>query len=248
MRRQFFARVSLLARALLLTLAPLLLLVACRRPEVDAFAKRPLPIVVGFEVFPGVRNREAVKGEYAAALRARLATCAMVVPEGEAAPSQVAALKVDITQIHPHSDPSPAAIGTATGIAVGTLSAMAGNRDAFFDGLFWGLWTGSMAADAQHYDQSRLGYWPVRVSAVVKLEQPGCRYPLLEFTVGGREVIERMAPLGPGDRYDEARIREEEAKAFADLVVTRIQERFHWMRLPEPSYYKAPAVTDPAKE
>lgn len=66
--------------------------------------------------------------------------------------------------------------------------------------------------------------------------------------MGGREVIERMTPLGRGDRYDEARIREEEAKAFADLVVTRLQERFHWMTLPEPSYYRAPTMTGPAEE
>ncbi len=230
-------------RRLLFALVPLLALVACRRPEVVAFAKQPPPITVGFEVHPGTRNRELVKGEYAAALRARLATCTTVVPEGEPIPEASAHLKVDITQIRPYQEPSPAAIGTATGIAVGTLSAMAGNRDAFFDGLFWGLWTGSLAADSRHYETSRLGYWPARVSAVVKLEQPGCRNPLMEFSVGSREVIERMAPLGPGERYDEARIREEEAKAFADLVVTRIQERFHWMTLPEPSYYKAPALT-----
>lgn len=230
-------------RRLLFALVPLLALLACRRPEVAAFGKQPLPIVVGFEVYPGARNRELVKGEYAAALRARLATCAMVVPEGETPPVPAASLKVDITQIRPYSEPSPAAIGTATGIAVGTLSAMAGNRDAFLDGLFWGLWTGSLAADSRHCDSSRLGYWPARVSAVVKLEQPGCRGPLLEFSVGSRDVIERMAPLGPGDRYDEARVREEEAKAFADLVVTRIQERFHWLTLPEPSYYRAPTPT-----
>lgn len=229
-------------RRLLFALVPLLALVACRRPEVTAFGKQPPPIVVAFEVDPGVRNRELVKREYAAILQARLATCTMVVPEGESAPVPSAYLKVDITRIRPYREPSPAAIGTATGIAVGTLSAMAGNRDAFFDGLFWGLWTGSLAADSRHYETSRLGYWPARVNAVVRLEQPGCRSPLMAFSVGSREVIERMAPLGPGDRYDEARIREEEAKAFADLVVARIQERFHWMTLPEPSYYKAPAT------
>ena len=226
MRRLFFA------------LIPLLLVVACRRPELEAFARRPSPIVVSFQVPPDYPRSEAVASEYADALRARLATCAMVVPAGTVAPESTASLQVTVTQIRPHSEPSPAAIGVATGVAVGTLSAMAGNRDAFFDGLFWGLFAGSSAADSRDWDQSRLGYLPVRVSAVVKLQQAGTMEPLLEFSVGGREVVDAMGSLSPEDRQDEARIREEEAKAFAKVVVARLQEQFHWLPLPEPSYYK----------
>jgi hypothetical protein len=120
-------------------------------------------------------------------------------------------------------------------MVVGTLSALAGNRDAFFDGLFWGVYAGSAAADARDWDQSRLGYQPMRVSAIVKLQRPGTREPLMEFSVRSREVTEQMRPL---ERYDEARIQEEEAKAFANVVVTRLQEQFHWLPLAEPSYYQ----------
>jgi hypothetical protein len=227
-------------KRLLFAILPLLLLVACRRPEVEAFAKRPAPIVVSFEIPPGYSRNEAVKGDYAAALRARLATCVMVVPDGEPAPDPSAELHVSITQIRSHSEPSPAMIGTATGVAVGTLSALAGNRDAFFDGLFWGLWTGSAAADARDWNGYRLGYEPVRVSAVVKLQQTGSKDPLMEFSVRASEVIAQMAPLSPSDRNDGDRIREEEAKAFAKVVVSRLQEQFHWLPLAEPSYYQPP--------
>ena len=187
---------------------------------------------------------ETVASEYADALRARLATCAMVVPGGDSGPPAAAELQVTVTQIRPHAEPSPGAIGAVTGIAVGTLSAMAGNRDAFFDGLFWGVFAGSSAADAQDWDRERLGYLPVRVTAEVRLLQSGLKNPLVEFTVRGREVLEQMEALGSDERQDSARIREEEAKAFARVVVARLQERFHWLPLPEPSYYKPAAVPE----
>lgn len=223
-------------RRLFCALIPLLLmLVACRRPEVEAFAKHPSPIAVSFRVPPDYPRSEAVSSEYAAALRAQLATCVMVVPAGAVGPDAVAELQVTVTQIRPHAEPSSVAIGTATGVAVGTLSILAGNRDGFFDGLFWGLFAGSVAADSRDWDQARLGYLPVRVSAVVKLQQAGRKEVLLEFSVGGREVI---AQLGSLERSDGARIREEEAKAFAKVVVARLQSQFHWLPLAEPSYYK----------
>jgi hypothetical protein len=222
-------------RSLLAALLPLVLLVACRRPELEAFGRRPLPIVVRFELPPGYPRADAVGSEYADALRAQLATCVTVVPGGAAGPAATAELQVAITQIRPHAEPSPGVIGTATGVAVGTLSALAGNHDAFFDGLFWGLFAGSSAANARDWEQARLGYLPVRVSAVVTLQTTGGKDPLLEFSVGSREVIEQMGPVG---HYDEARIREEEAKAFARVVVSRLREQFHWLPLAEPSYYR----------
>jgi hypothetical protein len=222
-------------RSLLAALLPLLLIVACRRPEVEAFGQHPLPITVSFRIPSDLPRSEAISSEYAAALRAKLATCAMVVPAGAVGPEATAELLVTINQIRPNAEPSPAAIGAATGVVVGTLSALAGNRDAFFDGLFWGVYAGSAAADARDWDQSRLGYQPVRVSAVVKLQRPGTREPLMEFSVRSRDVTEQMRPL---ERYDEARIQEEEAKAFANVVVTRLQEQFHWLPLAEPSYYQ----------
>lgn len=226
-------------RTLIAALLPLLLLMACRRPELEAFGKQPAPITVTFQVPAGYPRSEAVGSEYGAALRARLATCVMVVPAGVPGPDAAAELRVTVTQIRPHSDPSPSVIGAATGVAVGTLSAMAGNRDAFFDGLFWGIFAGSSAADSRDWDSSRLGYVPMRVSAVVRLLEAGAKEPLLEFSVRGREVIDQMEALSPDDRQDSARIREEEAKAFAKVVVSRLQEEFHWLPLAEPSYYRS---------
>ena len=235
-------------RCLISTLLPLLLLIACRRPEVEAFGKHPTPIVVSIMISPGYTRSEAVKSEYAAALRAKLATCVTVVPAEATAPESAADLRVTVTRIRPYADPSPAVIGTATGVAVGTLSALAGNRDPFFDGLFWGLWAGSAAADSQDWNHDRLGYNPLRVSAEIKLEQRGIRNPLLEFSLDGRDVINAMQPLSPDDRHDETRIREEEAKAFARVVVSRLQEQFHWLPLAAPSYYKPTETPPPAVE
>jgi hypothetical protein len=220
---------------------PLVLLLACRQPELVDFGKHPSPIAVNFQVPLGYSRSESISSEYAAALRAKLAECAMVVPAGETGPDASAELRVTVTQIRPHAEPSPAAIGTATGIAVGTLSALAGNRDAFFDGLFWGFFAGSSAADSRDWERARLGYLPVRVNAVVTLQRLGAKEPLLEFAVRSREVIEQMGSL---ESHDEGRIREEEAKAFARVVVSRLQEEFHWLPLPEPSYYR-PALTVP---
>jgi hypothetical protein len=229
-------------RRVLIALLPLALLVACRRPDLEAFGKNPPPIVVAFDVSKDDPAPAVVKSEYAAALRARLATCAEVVPANEPAPEPSAVLRAVVTRIRPHAQPSPAAIGTATGVAVGTLSAMAGNRNAFLDGLFWGLWAGSAAADSRDYEWDRLGYQPVRVSAVVTLEEPGQREPLLEFSVESHDVLVEMGYLNPGERSDEGRVREEEAKAFAKVVLARLREQFHWMPLSEPRYYKHPTA------
>ncbi|HNX94630.1 MAG TPA: hypothetical protein PKL14_05670 [Holophaga sp.] len=231
-----------------------LTLVACRRPEVEAFERKPLPIAVSFEVSPEYPRAEELAKEYAAALRARLATRVTVVPAGVPVPDESAEMRVTVTQVRTHGDPSPAAIGAATGVAVGALSLMAGNRDAVFDGFFWGLWAGTHASHLRHEDRRRLGFDPVSVSAVVRLSQKGIVEPLAEFGVGGGEVIDQMDSLRFSERDDEARIREEEAKAFARVVVARLQERFHWLPLAQPSYYVAPfqpvvsPVAQPAQE
>lgn len=235
-------------RRWLLAVLPLLCLVACRRPEVEAFERKPLPIAVSFKVSSDYPRAEDLAKEYAEALRARLATRVTVIPAGVSAPEHSAELQVEITQIRTHRDPSPAAVGVGTGLAVGALSALAGNRDAVFDGFFWGLWAGSNAAQNREYDRRRLGFDPLRVSAVVRLLQRGIPDPLDEFSVGGHEVIDQMDSLTFRERDDEARIREEEAKAFARVVVSRIQETFHWLPLPDPSFYRAPEVAPAPSE
>jgi len=233
-------------RRLFLVLLPLAGLLACRRPEVEAFERKPLPIVVNFKVSPAYPRAEELAKEYAEALRARLATRVMVVPAGVPAPAESAELQVEITRIGGHGDPSPAAVGVVTGVAVGALSTLAGNRDAAFDGFFWGMWAGSTAAQVRDEDRHRLGFEPMRVSADVRLLQRGVADPLDEFDVGGREVIDQMDSLTFRERGDEARIREEEAKAFARVLVSRLQETFHWLPLPEPSFYRSPEPISPA--
>ena len=242
-----------------LVLVPALLAVACQRPEVEAFRRAPAPVSVALSVPGDVPGSEGVSREYAAALRARLATRVVVVPEGVQPPPGAAELQVTLVSMRPdRGEPSPGAVGVATGLAVGTLGALAGNRNAVFDGFWWGLWAGTHAAAAQrhdrYYERDRLGYRPLRVNAVVhfRLSTPGGRewLPLAEFEVGGREVVDAMAPLGAADRDDPYRIREEEARAFSRVVVRKLEDRFEWRLQERPSFYGAadgrPAEPPPA--
>ncbi len=220
------------------------LMLACRRPEVEAFGRNPLPIAVTLQVQDDSSEARELSKDYAAALRARLATLVMVVPEGAASPDVSAELQVrisDLRRVHSEPSPTPAAVGVVTGVAVGVLSAMAGNRDAVFDGLFWGLWAGDSAAQSQEWDGFHPGYDSLNLSARVTLSQPGHREPIDSFSVNGDDVAEQM-DLWPADLRDDARVREEEAKAFARVVARRFQERFHWLPLTEPRYWKPPQV------
>lgn len=221
----------------LIAVLPLVLTVACTRPEVEAFRKSPEPIVVSFQVPDSVPGKSEVAKEYAAALRARLAMRATVVPAGVPAPHQAAELRVRITGWREvQKGPSPGAVGAITGVAVGAISALAGNRDAAFDGFYWGMWAGSHAA-AERDREARLGFRPQRVEAQVAVYRAGDPEPLMAFAVEPYEVIDAMDPLGRGDRDDQFRIREEEAKALARVIVFKIQEKFQWRPLPEPSWY-----------
>lgn len=218
---------------------PMILLLACQRPEVEAFKRNPAPIVVSFTIPKDIPQGEDVKREYSAALRARLATRATVVPEGVKPPENAAELRIAITEMRAarSSDPSPATVGVVTGVAVGTLSALAGNRDAIFDGFFWGLWAGGNASASRRNEVARLGYRPQRMEAQVGLYRAGDPEPLDTFAIEPLEVIDAMDPLRAADKEDEFRIREEEARAFARVVVFKIQERFKWLPLARPSWY-----------
>ena len=125
-------------RSPLLAVPALALLVACVRPEVEAFRQAPAPIAVAFEVPADVQGRTDISKEYAAAIRARLATRATVIPEGVQGPANAATLRVTITDVREgrrSGDPSPVAVGVTTGVVVGTLNALAGNRNAGFEGF-----------------------------------------------------------------------------------------------------------------
>ncbi|MFN8010040.1 MAG: hypothetical protein U0P81_01415 [Holophagaceae bacterium] len=249
-------------RSPLLAVPALALLVACARPEVEAFRQSPAPIAVAFEVPADVPGRVDISKEYAAAIRARLATRAVVIPEGVQGPANAATLRVTITEVREgrrSGDPSPVAVGVTTGVVVGALNAMAGNRNAGFEGFWWGLWAGTHAAAHQRHASDRLGWAPRRVNAVVDLLQPssGASSPLASFDVDSQEVIDAMDPLSRADAEDDGRIREEEARAFSRVVVWKLQEQFGWSPKPRPSFWgerrneareEAPTPAEPVKE
>lgn len=230
-------------RASWLFLAPLLFAFGCRRPDVDAFVQHPVPVVVSVAMPERVPDRAGYQKEYAAALRARLATRLVVVPEGVAAPPDAVRLQVDIRDLSPAGrSPSAAAVGATTGVAVGLLSAASGNREgAFFDGLFWGLWAGSSVAADRDRHEYRLGYRPNRIRAEARLVKPGDQEPLWVADLDPYEVVEAMDPLPPGYRDDDDRILEEEAKGFARVVVRKLSEDLHLFRVSEQRFYEPAA-------
>lgn len=225
-------------------IAPLLLVVGCTRPEVEAFRQRPAPVRVTVSLPSRLTDRESFQKEYASALRARLATRVVVVPEGVKPPVGTAELQVDIRDVSPASDhPSAAAVGVATGVTVGAISAASGNRGwGVVDGLFWGLWAGSHAAMHRERVQDRLGYRPQVVRAEVRLVQAGNPEPLWVESIEPVEVVEAMDPLPYGYRDDDGRIREEEAKGFARVVVQKLSSYFQWTRFTEQRFYQDPSA------
>lgn len=219
--------------------------VGCTRPEVEAFRLKPAPIAVQMSIPADIPHGEDVRKEYAAALQAKLATRVIVVPEGVQGPADTAVLEVAITDVKRYrGGPSPAAVGVTTGIAVGMLSAASGNRYSVFDGFWWGLFAAHHAAHARRSELDRLGYRPLDVTAIIRLHQAGGdagrSTPLAEFDVGGDEVIDAMDPLSHREADDVDRIREEEARAFARVVVAKLQERFGWSAHGSPTFYRAP--------
>lgn len=230
-------------RAPWLLIVPILLAFGCTRPEVEAFRQKPAPVTVSVSMPSGLPDKDSFQKEYASALRARLATRMVVVPEGVKPPVGAAELQVDIRDLTPApGQPSPAAIGVAAGVTVGALSAASGNRGwGIVDGLFWGLWAGSHAAMHQGGRvQDRLGYRPQVVRAQVRLVQPGNPEPLWVESVEPLEVVDAMDPLPVGHRDDDGRIREEEAKGFARVVVQKLSAHFQWTRFTEQRFYEPP--------
>jgi hypothetical protein len=229
-------------RAPWLFFAPFLLALGCVRPEVEAFRQRPAPVSVAVSLPAQLPDRDGYQKEYASALRARLATRVVVVPGGVKPPVGAAELQVDIQDLTPApGQPNPATVGVVTGVTVGAISAASGNRGwGMVDGLFWGLWAGTHAAMHQERVQDRLGYRPQVVRAQVRLIQAGNPEPLWVESIEPVEVVEAMDPLPPGYRDDDGRIREEEAKGFARVVVQKLSSYFHWTRFTEQRFYGDP--------
>lgn len=240
-----------------LLLPVLALTLACQRPEVEAFRQNPAPVSVSVILPTGIPSANEIRKDYAAALRARLATRITVVPEDVQPPPGAVELEVFVRQMEGGGrspDPSPAAVGVGVGATVGILSAASGNRGyAVLDGLFWGLWAGAHTSAAKHHDRRQLGFYPSRVSAQVTLKQGGSpvagRNPVLyEFDISGYEVVESMDPLSRSDSEDPIRVREEEARAFARVVTWKLQDKFGWMIQTKPMFYRSEPKAEPKPE
>ena len=220
--------------------ACLVVLVACQRPEVDAYRQHPRPVVVACAVTPDAPGSKDFAATLEAALRVRLATRVTVVPEGAAPPPDAVRLEVKLERRGlMRGSSSSAAVGVGVGASVGAFSAMAGNRDWFFDGLFWGLFAGSnVAAEEDRY--AWLGYYPDRIRSEARLLEANDDEPLAAESIDTGDLLPMLRPLGPGEGSDEVRVEEAEAEAYARVLVGRLSERFQWQ--PGPArYYGAPA-------
>ncbi len=226
-----------------LSLVPLTLLLACQRPDLEAFRRTPAPVVVTLELPADVPDRDAHAEEYAAALRAKLATRLEVVPVGVTPPPNADKLHVAITgYVAGHSRPSAAATGVATGVTVGVVSAAAGSRSAVWDGFWWGMFAGSVVSESRH-QEDRLGFRPMRVDARVLMTRGDGKTVLADFDVDPHDIIKSMEPLRRSEEDDASRIAEVEAKALARAVVRELDERLE-LRVKDPRWYRDPAAKD----
>ena len=221
--------------------ACLVVLVACQRPEVEAYRQHPRPVVVACSVVPDAPGSKDFAATLEAALRVRLATRVTVVPEGVTPPPDAVRLQVNLERRGlMRSSSTSGAVGIGVGASVGALSAVAGNRDWFFDGLFWGLWAGTNAAETEDR-YAWLGYYPDRISSEAKLMEANDTEPLAAESIDTEDILSMLRPLGPGEGSDEVRVEEAEAEAYARVLVGRLSERFQWQRGPA-RYYGAPAA------
>ena len=226
--------------------ACLVLLVACQRPEVEAFRQHPRPLVVACVVTPDAPGAKDFAATLEAALRVRLATRLTVVPEGVAPPPDAVRLEVKLERrgIVNGSGSSGAAVGLGVGTTVGVVSAAAGNRDWFFDGLFWGLWAGSSTA-AEQDRYAWLGYYPDRIRSEARIMEANDSEPLAVESITTEDLMPALEPLRGDEGSDEVRVQEAEAQAYARVLVGRLTERFQWRRGPA-RYYGAPAAAPEA--
>ena len=223
----------------LATLA-LLLSLACKSPEFKEFKQSPPMIDVTVSILDGVGDVSHIEKEVAAALRARLATLVMVVPDGTEAPPDAVNLLVEIDQIK-RGKVSPVAAGATAGVAVTMLGAAVGGRHNatnIIDGLFYGLWVGSEVAANQRHQASMLGYVPPRVKGMITLTRPEYHWPIMKESIKPRSVINEMTPLDDGDQGDIVIINEKIARAIARTVTNKLQAKFDWQGNAAPTWYR----------
>ena len=72
--------------------------------------------------------------------------------------------------------------------------------------------------------------------------QAGNPEPLWVESIAPVEVVDAMDPLPRGYRDDDGRIREEEAKGFARVVVQKLSSYFQWTRFTEQRFYQDPSA------
>ncbi|HJW08695.1 MAG TPA: hypothetical protein VJ483_03625 [Holophagaceae bacterium] len=223
--------------------SPLILLLglACQRPDVEALKQHPRPVVVACSSAKDVPDHEVMEQDYAAALRARLASRAEVVPEGVAPPAEAVTLRLEIQSAEPPRHHSTSgAVGVSVGIGVGALSMLSGHRDWAWEGAFWGLWAHDVAA-MQESMSERLGYAPWEVKVEARLTQPNDPEPLAVFDVDTWDTIQALGALPVDASADPVRVREEQAKAFARVVTAKLAEIFEWKEGP-PRWYGVKAL------
>ncbi len=220
---------------------------ACKRAETEAFRQAPRPVVVTFVVPENIPDAKGVAKEYAAALRHRLASRLVVVPEGVEPPEGAAKLEVVITGMRQtEASPSAAEVGVATGVTMGVISGLSGSRHPVWNGFWWGLFAGHHASHHVRRED-RVGFRPMRVDARLLLTQPGMANPVIDMDLNPGEIFEAIDPIRRSEEDDPAAIREAEARALARVAIRKLDEQLD-LRIREARWYGVKAGQDPDVE
>jgi len=220
---------------------------ACRPPEFEKFAEAPPVVEVAVTIAARVKDAPDLEREFAAALRARLALYATVVPEGVTPPRDAVRLKVEIDKMS-RKKTDAVAIGAGAAIAAGTIHTISrgssrrggGGSDfmAILDAILFGL---DLASDIEARQQSRaayLGFYPPKIAGLITLERPGDKRPIFIEGLKSSPIIEAMSPIR--DIGDTAAVDAEVARALAKVVMGKLRATFDWRAFDTPSWYEPP--------
>ena len=228
---------------------------ACRPPEFNALSQSPPVVDVAVAITAKDDDAQDLEKEFAAALRAKLASYATVVPEGVKPPDGAFRLMVEIDKMS-RKKINAAAVGAGAAVAMGAAHAVSrssgrygrsGGSDflAILDAILFGLDIASDIEARQQYRAAYLGYFPPRISGQITLERIGGEYkkPIFIEGIKSARVIDALSPInGVGDQ---GAIDAAVAKAIAKVVVGKLKDAFDWRASAVPSWYESPDATRP---
>ena len=224
---------------------------ACRQPEFSAVSQSPQVMQVAVTVAAKIEDARDLEREFAAALRARLASYATVVPEGVTPPKGALRLTVEIDKMS-RKKIDPVAVGAGAAIAMGATRAASragrhwggGGNDILstLDVALFGLDVAFNMDAKQQYRATYLGFFPPRISGLITLSHIDGDYkkPILIEGLKSARIIDALSPIN--DIRDQGAVDAAVARAIAKVVVGKLIDTFNWRASDIPSWYEPPDV------